>query len=141
VLTWIEQQKTMRMKQIKVKVFGFSELPGEAQEKVLESKRHINVNDNFWYETVYGDFSLFCETIGIEVDRDRTYFRGFYAQGDGSCFTASVALMELIVGINEERWRQHAPYEEPRLQPCKLHRMVKALLQRDAIEHSIKIEN
>src|SRR5690606_10600054 len=79
--------------------------------------------------------------IGIQVDRDKTYFSGFYSQGDGSCFTASVDLMELIAGINGERWRQHAPNEQPQLQPCKLHPLVMALLQKGIIGHYIRIVN
>jgi hypothetical protein len=129
------------MKQIKVNVFNFSELQETVGEKVLEDNRHIHVDDQCWYEGVFEDFRLFCETIGIEVDEDKTFFRGFYSQGDGSSFSAGVDLMALITGILGDKWKEHAPKEEPNLYPCDVHPLVISLLQKGIIDHSVRIEN
>ena len=126
------------MKQITVDTFGYDELPADIQKKVLE--RHFNINLDFeWWDSTYDWFKEIADTIGIEVDLKKSYFRGFYSQGDGSSFTASVDLLELIAGIQAERWKENWPQLELTLPSPTLPARILALIQKGFITVTIQV--
>lgn len=52
---------------------------------LLEKYRYINVEYDRWWDSIDSDFTEDMKKIGIEVER--TYFTGFWSQGDGACFS------------------------------------------------------
>jgi len=96
------------MKTIKLKLYQFAELDDQAKNKAIEKLYDINLFYD-WYKFNFDDFITICETIGISVDKKKIYFRGFYSQGDGSSFQATVNLAELLNGIKGENWKTYAP--------------------------------
>jgi hypothetical protein len=89
----------------------FKRLNKRAKQKALEVMRDINVEDFDWWDNVYEDFERFAETIGVDVDTNKTYFRMF-CQGQGSGFTADVSPVKLIEGIKNGLWKDYAPLEQ-----------------------------
>lgn len=55
---------------------------------LLEKYRYINVEHNNWWDCVESDFVEDMKQVGIQVDK--TYFSGFWSQGDGACFVGSL---------------------------------------------------
>lgn len=55
---------------------------------LLEKYRYINVEYNDWWDCVESDFIEDMKQVGIQVDK--TYFSGFWSQGDGACFVGSL---------------------------------------------------
>jgi hypothetical protein len=55
---------------------------------LLEKYRFINVEYNDWWDCVESDFIEDMKQVGIQVDK--TYFSGFWSQGDGACFVGSL---------------------------------------------------
>ena len=55
---------------------------------LLEKYRYINVEYNDWWDCVESDFIEDMKQVGIHVDK--TYFSGFWSQGDGACFVGSL---------------------------------------------------
>jgi hypothetical protein len=55
---------------------------------LLEKYRYINVEHNNWWDCVESDFIEDMKQVGIQVDK--TYFSGFWSQGDGACFVGSL---------------------------------------------------
>lgn len=76
------------MRVIEKTVFLFDELTDAAKEKAREWFRGITVGDNWWSECVIDDAKGIGALIGFEVDG--IYWRGFWSQGDGACWTGSV---------------------------------------------------
>jgi hypothetical protein len=99
------------METIELDLYGFGELSEKAKENALREFADINVFDD-WYACTIDDFKAICETIGINVDTQKTYFRGFYGQGDGSCFNAKVNMPQLIRAIKNQSWKDYAPLLE-----------------------------
>lgn len=60
----------------------------KAQEALIEKHRDINT-DHDWYESTTELFKADMALIGIEVEK--TYFSGFWSQGDGACFEGRVS--------------------------------------------------
>lgn len=59
------------MKTITIKLYSFSELSKEAQQKVLENLSHINV-DHGWWESTYEDAkNIGLKITGFDLDRAR----------------------------------------------------------------------
>jgi hypothetical protein len=96
------------METIQLDLYGFAELSEKAKDKALTEFADINFYDD-WYASIIDDFKSVCETIGITVDTKKTYFRGFYSQGDGSCFSAGVNIPVLIEAISHQLWKDYAP--------------------------------
>jgi hypothetical protein len=69
-------------------LYGFDELAPAARDKVLDSQRHLNVEDDAWYEHLLDEWKGTLEGLGYEVPR--ILFSGFGSQGDGACFEARV---------------------------------------------------
>lgn len=99
------------METIQLDLYGFAELSEKAKEKALREFANINVFDD-WYTFTVEDFKIVCETICITVDTTKTYFRGFYSQGDGSCFNAKVNIPQLVQAIKDQSWKDYAPMLE-----------------------------
>lgn len=96
------------METIKLALYEFKELSAQAKEKALQEFAYINV-DYDWYTFTIEDFKNVCATIVIEIDVQRTYFRGFYSQGDGSSFQATVDIPQLTKAILNQAWVGYAP--------------------------------
>lgn len=76
------------MKVISTNVYTFDELSAEAKEKALEWGRDLNVGRDDWYTCVYEDYETKLADLGYKDIK--MYFSGFWSQGDGACFTASI---------------------------------------------------
>jgi len=121
------------MKTIKLKLYEFAELKDDAKGKALKELYDINVSHD-WYDFIYDDFVSIAKTIGISVNRKRIYFQGFYSQGDGSAFEASVSLPDLLNGIAGQNWKTHAPQLELNLSMPEIDRRLLKLLQDNKID-------
>jgi hypothetical protein len=82
------------MQTISVNLSTFEELASEAQKKVIECERFINVDDDFWYEPIIEDYAEQLERLGFE--QVKMWFTGFGSQGDGACFTATVNIEQFL---------------------------------------------
>jgi hypothetical protein len=56
------------MKTEQVKVYNFSELSKEVQEKVIDKHREINIDWNDWYEFEYEGFHEELEKVGLSCE-------------------------------------------------------------------------
>lgn len=121
------------MKTIKIKLYEFSELDDKAKEKALSALYDVNVFDD-WYEFIYDDFISIAQTIGVEVNKKQIYFSGFYSQGDGSAFNASVNIADLIDGISNQLWKTYAPLLELSLSPPNVDRRVLNLIKNTQLD-------
>lgn len=98
------------MKTVKINLYSFSELSEKSQKKAIEKLSDINIDYDYW-DFVYEDFQQLASYFGMDVDTDKTYFSGFYSQGDGSAFTATVDPCKLIACIQGNTWAEYAPKE------------------------------
>ena len=121
------------MKTIRLKLYEFAELNDDAKSKALTKLYDINVFDD-WYDFIYDDFISIVETIGISVNRKRIYFQGFYSQGDGSAFEASVSLPDLLNGIAGQSWKSYAPLLELDLSLPEMERRLLKLLMENKVD-------
>jgi hypothetical protein len=121
------------MKTIKLKLYQFAELNEDAKGKALKELFDINVFVD-WYDFIYDDFVSIAETIGITVNRKRIYFQGFYSQGDGSAFEASVSLPDLLNGIARQNWKTYAPQLELNLSQPEMERRLLKLLMDNKVD-------
>lgn len=99
------------MKTIQLKLYSFNELAKEAKEKALTKYRDLNVNFN-WWEDEFDDFIEICALLAVTVDKESIRFSGFYSQGDGSGFSASVDIPQLAQAIGRQAWKAYAPQQE-----------------------------
>jgi hypothetical protein len=99
------------MKTVNLHLYSFDELDKTAKEKALTTYRHLNV-DFDWWDNKYEDFITLCSYLGIAVDKESIYFRGFYSQGDGSKFSAMVDIPKLVQAVKVQAWRTYAPLQE-----------------------------
>ena len=76
-------------------VYDWDELPEEGKKKSLENYREINIEGGFWEnpDSVY-EIKKWLEKNGYN-DVDLRY-SGFWSQGDGASFTASVDIAKWI---------------------------------------------
>jgi len=58
------------------------------REELIEKYRHVNVDNNDWWEPVYEDMQTTLDDVGFRVDN--FYWTGFWSQGDGACFEGHV---------------------------------------------------
>ncbi|ACU60696.1 hypothetical protein [Chitinophaga pinensis] len=128
------------MRTIEIQVFPFNELNEQAQRKALDKCREINTGFNWWNE-VYEDFQNLCGYFGLTMDITLIYFSGFYSQGDGSCFTADVDMVQMLSCIENKAWKEYAPEED--LYFCRTDydkRLVK-LIQQDLISLAVQVDS
>lgn len=128
------------MKQVSINLYQFAELSTQAKETALDSMRHTNT-DYEWWDFVYDDFFTLCKHIGIEADTRKRFFRGFYSQGDGSSFAATVNLLNLVSGIQNQGWKDYAPNVELDIDPCPVGKRILSLIERGVIDSYIQIKN
>jgi hypothetical protein len=122
------------MKTINIGLYQFCELTEAAQAKALELERYTNVEFEDWYEYTLNDFCTICETIGIEIEEKNISFQGFYSQGDGSSFDATVNITALINGIQNKTWKDYAPLLELPLSAPRVNRRILKLIANGSID-------
>ncbi len=96
------------MKTKTIQLYEFKEFSEEIKKKVIKKLCCINV-DYGWWEFVYDDFCNLAKTSGIKVNLKKTFFTGFYHQGQGSAFTADIDTSELIQCVYDKAWKEYAP--------------------------------
>lgn len=78
------------------------------QQELLDKYRDTNV-DFDWWDFLYDDFESDLEELGIEVASDEKrkeiYFSGFYCQGDGARFVATVEdATKFLTAMGHPEW-------------------------------------
>lgn len=63
---------------------SWTALTEETRDRLLAEHRDIHVSGEDWYEFTVAEFKAEMLTIGFEIER--TYWSGFWSQGDGACF-------------------------------------------------------
>lgn len=71
----------------------FKDLPKEIQENLIEKNRDINIFED-WWETEIDFWKKKLDRIGFE--NADIHFSGFWSQGDGACFDATINLKKII---------------------------------------------
>lgn len=74
------------MREVKVNVYGFDELPPTVQAKLIEKNRHMAVDDSSCYRDLVEEWEIRLLAMGYENAAIR--FSGFGSPGDGASFTA-----------------------------------------------------
>lgn len=126
------------MKTITLKLYSFNELDKEAKGKALTTYRDLNVNFD-WWDDEFEDFIELCSYMGIAVIKDKISFRGFYSQGDGSGFSASVDIPKLITAIQNQEWKDYAPIQEFPFTAPEVDRRVLTLLKKGILPQEPQI--
>jgi len=75
----------MRTETIEKTYLKFDELNDEQKAKAIGENRDFNTEGLDWWDCVYDDAKEVAKLIGFEIEE--IYFRGFWSQGDGACFT------------------------------------------------------
>ncbi len=127
------------MKQVTINIYQFKELKDEAKKTALAKMRDINTNFGWWH-FVYDAFYIIAKSVGVSVDLDKTYFTGFYHQGQGSSYTASVDTMKLIQAVKTMSWKEHAPLASLNFPAINIDRRILDLIQRGIIDTWAKVE-
>ena len=126
------------MKTIQIKLYEFAELDDKGKKKALSELCDINV-DYDWYESIFYDFQAIVRTLGITLTTNNIHFSGFYSQGDGSAFKASVNLPELLAGVKNENWKRYAPLLELDLPVYEADKHLIKLIKNEGIDISPQI--
>lgn len=121
------------MKKIAVKLYKFTELSKDAKQKAIEQFHDINV-DYSWWEFVYDDFKTLASYFGVSVDLKKTYFTGFYHQGQGSSYTADVDVLKMINCLKNKSWKEYTPNEEINLLDVNINSRIVTLIQNGIID-------
>lgn len=74
-------------------VFSFDELSKESQAKAIENLRDINVEDD-WHDPDIDDMQSELEALGY--NGAKIGYEGFWSQGDGAHFTATVDIAKFL---------------------------------------------
>lgn len=69
-------------------IYQFDELTDAAKEEARAWFRTASAHDNWWSESIIDDAKRIGAMIGFDVDK--IYWRGFWSQGDGTCWTGAV---------------------------------------------------
>lgn len=125
------------MKTINVTLYAFSELEKQAQENVLDHFRDCNTHHDWWKDQ-YDGFVSICSQIGITTSPQEIFFNGFSSQGSGSTFASTIDILQLIKGVTEESWRQHAPTLKLNFPPFPFDKRILRLIEKGEIEISIR---
>lgn len=96
------------MKTKTITLYSFDELSDKAKQKAIENLYDLNV-DYEWWENTYDDFHSMAKYFGIDVDLKKTWFTGFYQQGQGSAYTADVDVIKLVACVKGHLWKEYAP--------------------------------
>lgn len=76
----------MRQETIIKTYLKFSELTDLQKKKVLDKMRDINVDGDYWHDSVTDEFKAKLSDLGYT--NIKTQFSGFWSQGDGASFSA-----------------------------------------------------
>src|SRR5690554_6844785 len=121
------------MRNISINLYSIDELSQKTQKVALEHHRDINTYYG-WWENDYEEFISVCKAIGIYIDPKDIYFRGFYSQGDGSCFGSKIEVSEFIKEIKEKSWKSYFPTFNPNVELCPIDHRVINLIEKRVIE-------
>ena len=77
-------------------VYKFDELSKDGKEKALKNLQDINIDGDFWCECILDDWKEKLKKHGF--NDAEIFFSGFWSQGDGACFDASVNLDQYLKG-------------------------------------------
>ena len=88
------------MKTIQIQLYKFEELSEAAQQKAIETNRDFNV-DGDWFSPIYEGAKEDLEKAGFEDPKIQ--FSGFWSQGDGASFFATVNPSKFAETTNEKR--------------------------------------
>jgi len=121
------------MKTIQLNLYGFKELDEKAKEKALEHFRDTNTYHE-WWDFVYDDFITITADLGVYVEKHTIGFSGFYSQGDGCGFSATVDRKTLLDGIASKAWQAYMSNHELDLSPPAIDGRVLKLVVNKVIE-------
>jgi hypothetical protein len=82
------------MRQETISLYQFDELYETVKKKILDKYRNINVDYDGWDDWVLEDWYIKLKSLGYEDAK--IYFSGFWSQGDGACFTATVNIDQYL---------------------------------------------
>jgi len=123
------------MKSINLRLYSFDELEKPAKEKALVEYSDLNHGFDWWNDQ-YDDFVTLCSYLGITVEKGSIRFSGFYSQGDGSTFSASIDIPKLLTAIQTEAWKTYAPMQEFTFTLPAADRRVIALVANGALQEA-----
>ncbi len=81
-------------------IYKFDELSKEAQAKVLDKNRDWNVNRDSWAFYLLEEKKEYLKSIGF--DNAEIHYSGFWSQGDGASFTATVDIAKWLA-VNKKK--------------------------------------
>lgn len=81
--------------------YKFDELTDKQKEKAIYNLRDINVDSDFWHECVIEDRT--AKLIDYGFEGVKIYFSGFFSQGDGTCFIATLDNEGLLKFLTKEK--------------------------------------
>lgn len=125
------------MKNISINLFRIDELADQAKEFAVENNREINTYFG-WWDSDYEHFVTLCKVMGIDINPRKIYFKGFYSQGDGSCFESTIEILDLINGIKKQSWKEYAP--NLTIANCTVPQRILRLIEQQLIEVDIWTE-
>lgn len=83
-----------------IKLLTFDELSDEQKKKVIEKNREINVDFDDWAEPAIEGA---IEDLSARGYNDaKIYYSGFWSQGDGASFTATLDVAKVLTSIGSE---------------------------------------
>ncbi|WP_268225343.1 hypothetical protein [Sinomicrobium oceani] len=121
------------MKQINIDLYTIDELSPEVQQRVYEQYREFNVEGDDWFDSVLNDFCALCKTIGIHIPHDGIAFSRFWPRHDGSSFTSTIDIVQLIKTMAAQVWKSHAPRLQFNVPCCPCDHRVIRQIERETI--------
>lgn len=82
--------------------YTFDELSKDAKKKALEKTRHWTTEDYEWWDCVYQEWIEKLADMGYETEEKKMHFSGFWSQGDGASFEASVDVLKWLEATDKE---------------------------------------
>jgi hypothetical protein len=125
-------KKTSKHKRVRITIYQLDALSEKAQQKALEQFQDINLHPD-WWEFVYDNFKTLAGYFGVQVDLKKTYFTGFYHQGQGSSYTADVDMLTLLNAVQHSTWKTYAPNVDFRFVSVDMDKRVIKLIETGAI--------
>ena len=90
------------MKTKTVNLYEFNELSDSAKEKARQWFREASSGDSYWSEYTIEEAKEQGENMGLDIVN--IYFRGFWSQGDGACYTGSWNACDVKAGETAKDW-------------------------------------
>lgn len=82
--------------------YTFDELSEDAKKKALDKTRDWTTTDYEWWDYVYEEWIEKLAGMGYETDAKKIWFSGFWSQGDGASFEASVDVLKWLEATDKE---------------------------------------